>query len=58
MMFQVTGFKSDGTIDFNFRIPERIGSWWAFTRTVNPLDNFSSTIREIDIVSIDSIENF
>ena len=50
MMFQTTAERGDGSVDFNFRIPERIGYWIAFMQIVNPADNFSVTTREIKIV--------
>ena len=58
MMFQTTAERGDGSVDFNFRIPERIGYWIAFLQIVDPADNFSVTTKEIKIVQIDSIEEF
>ena len=40
LMFQTTGFRSDGSVDFNFRIPKRIGSWRARLNTVNAQQDF------------------
>ena len=58
MLFQTTAIRSDGTIDFNFRIPERIGVWHAFMQTVDPSKNFEVTIQDIDIVPVDNFEDF
>ena len=61
MLFQVTGFKSDGTTDFNFKIPEEIGKFFAVletTESVNSDSIFSKSYEIFDIVGIDDRPNF
>ena len=57
LLFQTTGFRSDGSVDFNFRLPDRIGRWIARLSTVNAKRDFASTFEPVKIIDLDDYSN-